>query len=190
MLEIYGPRKSTILSTVCLLTCVGLWEASYVCLRCGYDCFRARLEEGRLEVAYLPLGVSGCRAAYDLCDESLQHGCEAYGFFGWDTLWLPHVSWTRAVKRIEIPFWIPTLLFCILPFRSVFIGLQRRVRRAKGCCAACGYDLRASRDRCPECGSPFGADVCDSPPIVARPTSHRRGTQTAVRGPRKTTNDE
>ena len=43
-----------------------------------------------------------------------------------------------------------TFMFAVL----ACIRPVRRMRRArKGLCCACGYDLRASADRCPECGA-------------------------------------
>jgi hypothetical protein len=53
-----------------------------------------------------------------------------------------------------IPLWSLVLLLGILPAVWFPITLRRRRRARQGHCPACGYDLRASPDRCPECGSP------------------------------------
>jgi hypothetical protein len=47
------------------------------------------------------------------------------------------------------PCWSAALLFSALPA----VWVARRRRYAAGHCAKCGYDLRASPERCPECGT-------------------------------------
>jgi hypothetical protein len=39
---------------------------------------------------------------------------------------------------------------------------QRRTRYAAGLCPMCGYDIRNSPERCPECGVPLGAKALDA----------------------------
>ncbi len=59
--------------------------------------------------------------------------------------------WAPA-RALAIPFWFllaaPALLLIWLLYRA----LQRRRHQIAGHCPACGYDLRASPQRCPECG--------------------------------------
>jgi hypothetical protein len=40
-----------------------------------------------------------------------------------------------------------------LPLIVVIVMRLLRRRTQSGCCASCGYDLRATPDRCPECGT-------------------------------------
>ena len=64
--------------------------------------------------------------------------------------------WQPGSGCIVMPMWAPLLITAILPafallrFRRAYIARRRAER---GLCAACGYDLRASTDRCPECGA-------------------------------------
>ena len=45
-------------------------------------------------------------------------------------------------------------LLCILPLAWLIGGLRKRRRNRQGFCADCGYDMRATPTRCPECGRP------------------------------------
>ena len=54
---------------------------------------------------------------------------------------------------VAFPLWLPLAIFLILPAWWV-IRLIRSLRRQQtGHCVVCGYDLRATPDRCPECGN-------------------------------------
>ena len=58
---------------------------------------------------------------------------------------------------VIVPPWIPTLgLVTALWVQSLLSHYDRRRKRKKlGLCVKCGYDLRGSKDRCPECGTEF-----------------------------------
>jgi hypothetical protein len=53
------------------------------------------------------------------------------------------------------PLWFLALLFAIAPTLAARRWRRRRREARKGLCSRCGYDLGASRDRCPECGTAF-----------------------------------
>ena len=56
-------------------------------------------------------------------------------------------------RIVVFPLWLPTALFALLP-TARFLGVVRRRRRdGEGQCTKCGYDLRATPERCPECGA-------------------------------------
>ena len=58
--------------------------------------------------------------------------------------------------RLTIPFFLPLGLSVVLAIASLWATRAcTRGRANAGVCRACGYDLRASKDRCPECGTPI-----------------------------------
>jgi hypothetical protein len=59
---------------------------------------------------------------------------------------------TTNHRLIVIPYWSPAMVFAILPSLWIWQFIKHGHRRKLGHCPKCNYDVRATPDRCPECG--------------------------------------
>ena len=71
-----------------------------------------------------------------------------FGFRGWNGLGAPVL--------VAVPIW---LVLAIPLGTACYTIRQLRLRHPDGVCIRCGYDLRATPDRCPECGTQVSLKV-------------------------------
>ena len=73
---------------------------------------------------------------------------------------------TESTRFFFVPYWALVLLFSIAPIQSAWRHRRRKRHNGAGFCPSCGYDLRATPDRCPECGTAAGGG--DGAPTIRR----------------------
>jgi hypothetical protein len=91
-------------------------------------------------------------------------------------------GWHRRldVPVVSVAHWQVVAITALLPlfwsFRRIRLVLTARRRRRQGRCLHCGYDVRASADRCPECGEQLAGSgaradsrLRDAPALVSPP---------------------
>ncbi len=156
-------RTLTILSLIGLLLSVGLWGVSYYRCACVID----QESEGCVEVGLFAgsFVVISHHNKNPLGNVSVRSYCR--GFYGFWTNWSGRIGVFPPHSRIYhvynpwlwiwcIPLWMPTIVFgSVLYFCHPMHSHRRRKRKKLGLCLKCGYDLRGSKDLCPECGEEF-----------------------------------
>jgi hypothetical protein len=68
----------------------------------------------------------------------------------------------------SVPDWLPTIVLLVLPTLWLYRFIKARRIRRLGLCPTCGYDLRATPQRCPECGAAAAArrGVTQDHPVI------------------------
>ena len=149
----------TILSLIGLLVSVASWVTIPWDIRYKFNHVIFRWSDG---------GFGVCTQW--LADGSFDSSRQGWTIWGrtYKISWLPQFapiriwrnvkgSWaTRfyyAISNWWLPSWIPFVICGVTFCRCDPLRYTRRRKRKKfGLCMKCGYDLRASKERCPECG--------------------------------------
>ena len=113
-----------------------------------------------LFVAVCVLWGSG-RTAHVMLDDSstesrvsrwLACGRGRVGYYKSEVMIYGPTTAPMRVTAFDAPLWTVAASAAVLPAAWLCPRLSRD-RAVRGLCPACGYDLRATPDRCPECGT-------------------------------------
>ena len=67
--------------------------------------------------------------------------------------YISHAGGPFEERTVSIAYWLLLLPTLPLPLIAIVRHRRRRQRETNNLCPTCGYDLRATPDRCPECGT-------------------------------------
>jgi hypothetical protein len=150
-----------------MLATAVLWVRSY----CVWDLWAAQWPEdaiprrygsieswrGKLVLSYIPVGAqvrfddwgwtgggfAFFRTTINLWDFHSSHAPEPPWF---------HNGPALQGYQVGVPLWFVVAASATLPAAALWKRAARRQHKL-GCCSSCGYDLRATPERCPECGT-------------------------------------
>ena len=146
---------SSVSLSLCAVLCV-LWERSYhlqpppaaYADRWVYSHGYVATDRGQFEIIYYDSDHGMSRPF--ICRDDQWHGfsiSEWQGGSGWNGDW-QYTSVALPIAAAAVPLGLLGTLWLVRRPNSF--------RRRSGLCSHCGYDLRATPDRCPECGTVAG----------------------------------
>jgi hypothetical protein len=158
----------SVASLIVFVTAIGMWWRSYsssdfVWTQRGTKTFEIITARGQCLFKWTSGAVGDARNAFNLRRDAPQDlvrgnwlfwaGKENRTFLGVITWGRSHYGGSGTGMSIMLPYWLIALLAAIAPAVWLVKFARARRRVQSGHCPTCGYDLRASPDRCPECGA-------------------------------------
>jgi hypothetical protein len=70
-------------------------------------------------------------------------------------IFFPLETWDKPTIWLVDSMALGMIAISLIAARRVLTMLVSQDRRRRNQCIVCGYDLRASHERCPECGLPL-----------------------------------
>jgi hypothetical protein len=84
-------------------------------------------------------------------------GATDWSYHGFSLIWRvanhpPPDPTTLVTRAVAVPHWFAALVLSLPALLRFGRFIRGRRRQRRGMCAGCGYDLRATPEKCPECG--------------------------------------
>jgi hypothetical protein len=153
-----------LLSALLLAWACWAWVRSYQPRHMAFEASRGRLYVMFWEGGSRPLatefwpGSTFATRAHELFGDVINPSRQGQGRewlgFGYAEGRTPSIP---TVRIVAIPLWFIVAVTGAVPVAWLIGGARRRRRVRENRCLNCGYDLRASAGRCPECGTTAGA---------------------------------
>jgi hypothetical protein len=149
----------TLLSLLLCVTAVAMWLRSYRC----QDQAILRFPNGRILLAWTGEGRVNWRQGRDDSTPPPHRTVFEQARLAPGPIMLPRTFWEHVGFRgyfgpsaisVIVPIWLLVAPTATPPVAWFYIySMRPRTRARRGLCLRCGYDLRATPGRCPECGT-------------------------------------